>query len=150
MNNNKILTWITNTVSPSISMQFGRFDTAKDVWDFLSRRYVQSDCARKYKLEQDLRLLQHQKGQSLSDFHSQMTVIWDELVLMEPKWTTNAELWYNYQEEMRLVQFLMALQDDYETICATILHRSPLPTVDTTLSELLAEEIRKGLLPYPV
>ncbi|XP_077252465.1 uncharacterized protein LOC143891842 [Tasmannia lanceolata] len=149
INNNKILTWIANTVTPSISMQFGRFDTAKDVWDFMSRRYLQSNFARKYKLEQDLRSLRHQKGQFVSEFHSQMTIIWDELALMEPKWTTGAELWYNYREEMWLVQFLMALQDDFETIRATILHRSPLPTVESALSELFAEETRKGLLPNP-
>ncbi|XP_077228383.1 uncharacterized protein LOC143861332 [Tasmannia lanceolata] len=139
---------LANTVVPSISMQFGRFETAK-VWDFLSRRYVQSDFAQKYKLEQDLRLLKHLKGQSISEFHSQMNLIWDELALMEPKWMVDAELWYNYREEIRLVQFLMALQDDFETIHATILHRSPLPTVDSALSELLAEETLKGLLPDP-
>ncbi|XP_077250162.1 uncharacterized protein LOC143889730 [Tasmannia lanceolata] len=43
----------------------------------------------------------------------------------------------------------MALQDDFETIRATILHRSPLSTVESALSELLAEETHKGLLPNP-
>lgn len=49
----------------------------------------------------------------------------------------------------------MALTDDFEGICGTILHRSPLPSLDSVVNELLAEELRlkvapgKGLLPLP-
>ncbi|XP_073056860.1 uncharacterized protein [Primulina eburnea] len=46
------------------------------------------------------------------------------------------------REEQRLVQFLMALQNDFEGLRGTILHRNPLPSVDSVVSELLAEEIR--------
>ncbi|TXG54110.1 hypothetical protein EZV62_019366 [Acer yangbiense] len=59
------------------------------------------------------------------------------------------------REEQRLVQFLMALRDDFEGLCGSILHRSPLPYFDLVVSELLAEEIRlksqarKGILPAP-
>jgi len=55
INNNKILTWIANTVIPSISLQLGRCDTAKKAWDFLAHIYVQTNFAKKYKLEQDIR-----------------------------------------------------------------------------------------------
>ncbi|GMY24222.1 Zinc finger, CCHC-type [Fagus crenata] len=146
MNNSKIVTWIANTVTTSISMQLGKFETAKEVWDFLARRYVQTDFARRSKLELDLASLKQKTGQSISDFHSEMLVLWDQLALMEPKWTVDAELYYQYREETRLVQFLMALQDDFESIRSSILHRIPRPSVDATLSELLAEETRKGIL----
>ena len=88
INNNKILTWIANTVIPSISIQLGKYDTAQKAWDFLAHRYIQSNFAKKYKLEQDIQALQQQPGQSVSDFHSSMCVIWDQLELMEPQWTT--------------------------------------------------------------
>jgi hypothetical protein len=51
-----------------------------------------------------------------------------------------------------LVQFLTALRNDFEGLKGLILHRSPLPFVDSVVSELLAEEIRlqsyskKGIL----
>nr|CAD1821558.1 unnamed protein product [Ananas comosus var. bracteatus] len=41
---------------------------------------------------------------------------------MEPKWTSDAELYYQYHEETRLVQLLMALQDDFEYVRAFILY----------------------------
>jgi hypothetical protein len=41
-----------------------------------------------------------------------------------------------------LVQFLTALHSDFEGLRGSILHRSLLPSVDSVVSELLAEEIR--------
>ena len=52
-----------------------------------------------------------------------------------------------------MVQFLTALRSDFEGLRGSILHRSPLPSVDYVVSELLAEEIRlqsyseKGIFP---
>jgi hypothetical protein len=51
-----------------------------------------------------------------------------------------------------LIQFLTALRNDFEGLRGSILHRSLLPSVDSVVSELLAEEIRlqsyseKGIL----
>ncbi|KAL5577089.1 hypothetical protein UlMin_018788 [Ulmus minor] len=46
------------------------------------------------------------------------------------------------REEQRLIQFFMALRDDFEGLRGSILHCSPLPYVDLVVSELLADEIR--------
>jgi len=51
-----------------------------------------------------------------------------------------------------LVQFLTTLRSDFEGLRGSILYRSPLPSVDSVVGELLAEEIRlqsyseKGIL----
>jgi len=44
-----------------------------------------------------------------------------------------------------LVQFLTVLHSDFEGLKGSILHRSPLPSVDSVVSELLAGEIRLQL-----
>lgn len=46
------------------------------------------------------------------------------------------------KDEQNMVQFLMALYDDFEGLHGSILHRSPLPLVDLMISELLVDEIR--------
>ncbi|XP_026459568.1 uncharacterized protein LOC113360255 [Papaver somniferum] len=74
-----------------------------------------------------------------------MSIMWNQLALMEPKWTTDAELWQKYKEESRLVKLLMALRDEFESIRASILHRNPLPTVESAFSELITEETRKRI-----
>ncbi|XP_026384817.1 uncharacterized protein LOC113280406 [Papaver somniferum] len=91
--------------------------------------------------------MKQQMDHLISDFHSEMSIIWNQLALMEPNWTTYIELWQKYREESRLVQLLMELRDDFETVRASILHRSPLPTVEAALSELITEETRKRIKP---
>lgn len=63
-----------------------------------------------------------------------------QLQLMEPQWITYLSMWENFREEMRLVQFLMALRDEFEHIKAFILHRKPLPSIEAALTELITEE----------
>ncbi|GMP78712.1 hypothetical protein CsSME_00034539 [Camellia sinensis var. sinensis] len=52
------------------------------------------------------------------------------------------DAYVEFREQGRLVQFLMALSPQYEAICGGILHRSPLPSMDAIVRELLSEETR--------
>ncbi|XP_026378593.1 uncharacterized protein LOC113273036 [Papaver somniferum] len=92
INNHRILTWIGNTVIPSISMQLTGFEVAKDAWDFLSKRYTQINFAQRYKLEQDIISMKQSHDQFISVFHSEMSLIWNQLALTEPIWTVDLEL----------------------------------------------------------
>ncbi len=50
------------------------------------------------------------------------------------------------RDQQRLFQFLMHLRLEFESIRGQLLHKSPLPTLDVALSELIAEEIRLRVL----
>ncbi|XP_061949876.1 uncharacterized protein LOC133673190 isoform X2 [Populus nigra] len=88
---------------------------------------------------------------SIQEFYSAMTDLWDQLALTELAELKACGAYIERREQQRLVQFLIALRSDFEGLRA-ILHRSPLPSVDSVVSELLAEEIRlqsyseKGIL----
>ncbi|XP_045822099.1 uncharacterized protein LOC123914983 [Trifolium pratense] len=71
-----------------------------------------------------------------------MTNLWDQLALMESPELKVVKAYNDHREEQRLVQLLMALRDDFEGLRGAILHRIPLPKVDSVVSELLAEETR--------
>jgi hypothetical protein len=45
------------------------------------------------------------------------------------------------REQQQLIQFLTALRSDFEGLKGSILHCSPLPSIDSVVSELLAEKI---------
>ncbi|CAL5380597.1 unnamed protein product [Camellia sinensis] len=82
-----------------------------------------------------------------------MYYAWDQLALSEPPWdcTKDATLFTAYRDQQRLVQFLMALTPRFEPVRASLLHRTPLPTLEQAISELLSEETRFGTLhPHPV
>ena len=150
-NNHRIITWITNTSISSINMAFGRYETAKEVWDFLAARYASGDLAQKHQIITALHRMKQTPGQSVSDFHSQMSYLWDQLALSEPKWTNtkDAELYDDYRNQLRLIQFLEALSDDFEHVRATLLHRKPYPTLEAALTEILFEKTRKSISRVP-
>ena len=56
------------------------------------------------------------------------------------------------EKSKRLVHFLKTLRSEFEGLRSSILHRSPLPSIDSIVSELLAGEIHlkshseKGIL----
>jgi hypothetical protein len=81
-----------------------------------------------------------------------MKDLWDQLALIESAKLKAYSAYIERREQQWLVQFLTALHNDFEGLKGLILHRSPLPFVDSIVSELLAEEIhlqsysKKGIL----
>ncbi|XP_070682349.1 uncharacterized protein [Malus domestica] len=139
MNNSKIITWINNYVDLTIGMQLAKFSTSKDVWDHLAKLYTKANFAKRYQLEMEIRAIQ-QGDKSIQVFYNELTDLWDQLALTEPEELGIVKLYCQYREE-RLVQSLMPFRDEFETLCSSILHRTPLPSVDSVLNELQAEEV---------
>ncbi|XP_072076761.1 uncharacterized protein [Arachis hypogaea] len=146
--NYQIITWFRNTSTPSIHFLFGHFKTAKEVWDHLAERYTISDLFHQYQLLKELHSLKQERGQAIFDFLAQMEIIWDQLTSCEPvlKDPTDAKAYEDYRNRTRLIQFLMALTDDYELAKASLLHQNPLPSLEDALPRLKSEETRLGLL----
>jgi len=79
---------------------------------------------------------------SIQEFYSAMIDIWDQLALTESVELKACGVYIERREQQRLIQFLTTLRNDFEGLRGSILHRSPLPSVNSVFSELLAEEIR--------
>ncbi|XP_058228219.1 uncharacterized protein LOC131336404 [Rhododendron vialii] len=139
--NAQILTWFHNSVEPSIGMNFSKYNTAKKVWDYLQALYLESNFAKRYELEMSIRNTT-QNNKSIQEFYNEMTTYWDQLALMEPSDLQLLDSYVRFREELRLVQFLMALRPQFEPLRGAVLHRSPLPSVDGAVHELIAEETR--------
>ena len=143
-NNSKIITWINSCIEHSIGIQLEKYETAQEVWAHLARLYTQSNFAKHIQLESNIRALD-QKDISIQEFIL-------PCLIFGISWPSQ-----NLQScQQRLVRFFMALCDDYEGLCGLILHRSPLPSIDSVINELLTAEIRlksqaagKGILPTP-
>ncbi|GFZ09153.1 hypothetical protein Acr_20g0009610 [Actinidia rufa] len=143
--NSKIITWFAKTSIPSIHSLFTPFETAKEVWDYLDKRYSLVDSANEYQLGLELHHLRFEPGQTLTDFYNKMSSLWNYLAQFEPTWTysTDAAAFYAYRDRSRLRHFHMDLPSDYEHTRASLLHRHPLPTIGQALAELRSEKTRK-------
>jgi len=81
-NKSKIITYINNSVKHSIGTQLAKYETSNEVCDHLQRLFEQSNFAKQYQLENDIRAL-HQKKMNIQEFYSAMTNIWDQLALIK-------------------------------------------------------------------
>lgn len=50
INSLKIMTWIYNSIDQSIGVHSAKIAKAKDIWDYLSSLYVQSNFSKRYQL----------------------------------------------------------------------------------------------------
>ena len=64
------------------------------------------------------------------------------MAVTEPAKLSTKKPNYTFREEQRLVQFFMALKDDFVGLRGSSLHRYPLPFIDVVVPKLLPEEIR--------
>ncbi|KAJ6392554.1 hypothetical protein OIU84_026837 [Salix udensis] len=132
--NHQIITWFRNTSVPAIHIQFADYDSAKEVWDFLATRYQTTGLAHYYQLWTTLHSLKQGSGQSVNDFLAQVQPIWNQL--------SQAKI---SEDHLHLIQVLMALRPEYESVRASLLHRNPLPSLNTAIQEIIFEETRLNL-----
>ncbi|XP_030942055.1 uncharacterized protein LOC115967115, partial [Quercus lobata] len=146
--NHMILTWIRNTSIPSISNLLGSYDDAKSAWDMLAKRYSTTHGSMKYQLVVELHQLRQEPGQSINDYYDQLRFIWDQIDLSDPTWacSKDAQQYASIRDEFRLYEFLMSLHKDFEPIRGQLLNRSPAPSLDTAVNELVREEARLATL----
>jgi hypothetical protein len=142
--NHQIITWLHNTSTPFVSMEFGGYDTAKDVWDMLASRYARSDGAQEHHLMITLYQLHQDPSERITAFHSHIRFLWDQLAASEPviRFVSDAKLVSTHRECTCLHQFLMGVLDDFESVRSQLLNRSPLPTVNQAVNDLVLEETR--------
>ncbi|RVW75057.1 Retrovirus-related Pol polyprotein from transposon RE2 [Vitis vinifera] len=137
-----------NTSIPSISNLLGSFDDAKSAWDMLTKRYSTTHGSMKYQLVVELHQLRQEPGQSINDYYDQLRFIWDQIDLSDPTWacSKDAQQYASIRDEFRLYEFLMSLHKDFEPIRGQLLNRSPAPSLDTAVNELVREEARLATL----
>ena len=53
------------------------------------------------------------------------------------------ELFVKYRDHRKFMHFMMGLREDFEPTRASLLNRSPVPSLDATVKELISEENRR-------
>ena len=79
-----------------------KYETTKEVLDHLQRLYTQSNFAKQYHLEIDIRALQ-QRNMSVQEFYSTMIDLWGQLDFTELNELNACDAYTTRREEQRLV-----------------------------------------------
>ena len=114
------------------------YSTAHEVWEDLSERFSQSNAPRIFEIQRDIAYLK-QEQLFVSSYYTRLKDLWDELASYD-----NA-VHGAQQDQKKLMQFLMGLNESYSAIRGQILLMNPLPSIRQAYSSVSQEEKQRLL-----
>ncbi|GJW52763.1 putative RNA-directed DNA polymerase [Tanacetum coccineum] len=155
--NAMVLTWIMNVVSSDVYMGLVYSENAADVWKELNETYDKVDGSIVYNLIQKIGSVK-QGGSTVADYYHKLNSLWREFdaITKVPKCVcpikcscaASTELAL-HQQLMKLMQFLMGLDDCYQPVRTALLTRDPLPDVKDAYATVSREESHRGIPETP-
>ena len=92
------------------------------MWDYLEKIYKQSNEARIYQIEQEIRTLS-QNSFSIQDFYLAITKFWNEMDMINNDIPKEAlKIIVRLRQQHRTRQFFMKLRSKFEHVHASILN----------------------------
>ena len=149
---NMVGTWLTNSVSPKLQASIIYEDTALEIWTDLKNRFAQSNGPRIYNLQKEIADL-HQGEVPITDFFTQLKVLWDQLQSLSPfpsctcgKCVCNVnKRLSDLQVRESVMKFLMGLNDSFSQVRSQVLLMDPLPSVSKFYALLIQEEMQRSV-----
>ena len=101
-----------------------------------------NDLSLEFHIESKLYQMRQEIGQSISNFYSQTSTMWEQLSIADPPLvcSKDIELFVKYRDRRKFIHFMMGLREDFEPTRASLLSRSPTPSLDAAVKELISEE----------
>ncbi|XP_057803812.1 uncharacterized protein LOC131019143 [Salvia miltiorrhiza] len=141
-----ISSWIINSISKDLVNAFVHIDNTQKLWDALNQRFGRSNGPKIYRLQREIGKYT-QGNQSVLVYFNNLTALWDEyLDMLLPPLTCvcgTRAAGVSREENQRLMQFLLGLNDSFESARSQILFLDPLPSVNRAYSMVLQIEDQK-------
>uniref|UniRef100_A0A803M9W8 GAG-pre-integrase domain-containing protein n=1 Tax=Chenopodium quinoa TaxID=63459 RepID=A0A803M9W8_CHEQI len=148
-----IISYILRSLDTSIARSVLYLTTSREIWKDLEEQYSQTSGPQFFTLQQKLTDLHQGDETSIADFFTQIKAIWDQISEMSPLPTCNCsgctcgltQKFLKQQQEERLVQMLMKLNNKYNNTRSNILMMQPLPPISLAYRLLIQEEKQQEL-----
>ncbi|KAH6815208.1 hypothetical protein C2S51_020028 [Perilla frutescens var. frutescens] len=137
-----VFIWITNSMVKEVGRSFQNLDTSRQLWKELERRFRKKNGPRVYKLRREIATFT-QHTQTVMVYFNNLNALWNDLALLKTSKPYTCEALEDAMADLEgehLMQFLMGLNDCYETIRQQILIQNPLPMVSQAYGMILQVE----------
>ncbi|GJR66224.1 hypothetical protein Tco_0012289 [Tanacetum coccineum] len=137
-----VLGWILNSISEELFLGHLFSKRAKHVWEELKETYDKFDGLIMFGLHNQIDTLK-QNGSSIADYYHKLNALWkqyDAMIELSKCVCNASEGFKKHNQLLKLMQFLMGLDDSYMQIRSTILSRETLPDVKSAYATISSEE----------
>ncbi|KAJ0858060.1 putative RNA-directed DNA polymerase [Helianthus annuus] len=144
--NSVVLSWLLNSVSEELYLGQVFSKLASEVWIDLKETYDKVDGSVVYDLYKKINCI-ILNGSSVSEYYHKLNTMWKQIdaVLQLPTCSCQAAKDFNdFSTLIKLMQFLMGLDDVYQPVRTNMLTREPLPTVKVAFSIVSREESHRN------
>ena len=108
----------------------------------MASRYSIPDNIHQFQMYRQLHHMQHQPGKNIYSHVFELQVLRDQLASCDPAWprTEAAKVNADFCDCQRVWHLFMTVRDEFESVRNSLLHRNPLPKLDTVIKDLISEE----------
>ncbi|XP_010257807.1 PREDICTED: uncharacterized protein LOC104597782 [Nelumbo nucifera] len=138
----KVALQVFNSVTRDLHGSIAYIETAQEIWKDLEDRYSQGNVSRIHQLKRDIELL-NQGLMNVAAYFAKLKGLWDEMyaLILEPVCICGATKDYVAEREReKLYQFLMGLNDNFNSIRSNILAIEPVPGINRAYALIIQEE----------
>ncbi|KAM0014912.1 putative transcription factor interactor and regulator CCHC(Zn) family [Helianthus debilis subsp. tardiflorus] len=135
--NSVVITWLLNSISEELFSKL-----ASEVWTDLRKSFDKVDGSVVYDLYKRINGIS-QNGSTVAEYYNRLTTMWKQFDAMVqlPTCSCQAAKDYNdFSTLIKLMQFLMGLDDIYQPVRTNLLTREPFPSVKVAFSIVSREE----------
>ncbi|GKE35330.1 putative transcription factor interactor and regulator CCHC(Zn) family protein, partial [Tanacetum coccineum] len=141
-----ILSWILGSISQDLYLDQCFSTSPYDVWTELKETYDKVNGSETFNLHHQINSLK-QNGTPVSDYYHTLNSLWRQFnaITKLPTCSCAAQKAFKTHNDLiKLMQFLMGLDDVYQPIRSSLLTRDPIPDAKTAFSIISREESHRG------
>lgn len=151
-----VFSWILNSLSKDIAYSFVFANSSKELWDKICKRYEEPRGPHLYRIHKEIASIR-QGTDSLEIYFGKLNKLWGEYASLTPlpvctcSCTCGAEKAISdHEENTKLFQFLMGLNDSYAHVRNQVLFLDSLPSVNKAYTMVrTVESLRDLCVSFP-
>ncbi|GKD41946.1 ribonuclease H-like domain-containing protein, partial [Tanacetum coccineum] len=144
--NSVVLSWILGSISQDLYLGQCFFTSPKEVWDELKETYDKLNGSETFNLHHQINSLK-QIETPVSDYYHTLNGLWRQFYAITKLLACSyvvQKAFKTHTDLIKLMQFLMGLDDVYQPIKSSLLTRDHIPDVKTAFSVIYKEESHRG------
>ncbi|XP_021853361.2 uncharacterized protein [Spinacia oleracea] len=146
-----VVSRILSSMNHELADDFGYIDTAADLWRELNERFGQSNGPLIYQLKKEIENLT-QQNMTIVTYYGKLKKLWDEMKNLRAfsSCTCGAMMQCScqflkkiaeFEEEDKMMQFLLGLNGGFDSTMTNVLSMDPLPSINRVFS--ITQQIEK-------